>query len=995
MDENHKDSSNKIVLEKEKGKIISNLKIKKPIFSFVKKLLNIFSSFCNIFLSLRNKIKSCSSKCSILVQFPINLIPISIIMTIFIFMIHAYFYSYLYIYNFSKAFKDEFLDLYITKIEDLKSELTTIDVKETKINIEDQLFFQVYFKELALAGILNQTKKFFPSFSDNPGSTSLYSRLNNIKKTNANFEIREDLAKRLIDRKENYKLVNFLKIYYYMFPHIWYSSLVTKTLINQSFFIPYEIIDDREQDIETGEHFNIKGISYDYFFYFLFPKLDSEISTNNFATYDYLLNPSAESWETFNFHYLEDNFYYGNWFLDVDFDFRASTNNTEYDLLTNISFAHINKENDGDINKFFVTYSQQYIRQDNKDYIVNIVFIWNQISLRDENNDYTILIIKDNFTESLGDGNLTIRYSDNESYVVSISDTAEYTFSDIDFKFYHLNFYYKTHSLYNNGILMDCFHLDYFYNYSIIYSIVKKVDYDTKFYVTLYLYKSLFQNVEYTKVQRNKDQIFLYSFKKSDKIKQICEKIDFSSYKNYLFDSARIDCFNERTKKYYNKEKFIYTSLTNDTKTIDPIYPYCFCLPLYCLKNYENLDENLDNLEFVDEINLPNKCQNKFLMKENTTLNVEYSGNKKINDLIDISSNAIDYNHVKFIYMGLNQIPGYFLFVISQIKSTGEVYIHIYYKLITKIEITILVLIILFITSIISIIIIYMNMKKYSLIISHFKKQFEFYVFHSENEEESNSNKNNNNNDLNKNIKIKKYIKDEQSINFNNNDNALLDDLFLIFSQTYNVYRKDIEKLYSLKKYKSKNQVKLHIMKEKNELFKLLSFFCLYAPFFKLNLNFDYNMYEYSIIIKKYNNYIGQLENIDKKQIRLTKNILIELISAECMEDYGLITNFKFGYVKNIEADSKEYSIKYTMYENIKNDKNQKLKKLKVDNDIKNEQTKKLVLKGKNLLLDIFRNYFEADDYVNYNKLNIAFNFFLINSYYKYSKQIAQENISS
>ena len=83
------------------------------------------------------------------------------------------------------------------------------------------------------------------------------------------------------------------------------------------------------------------------------------------------------------------------------------------------------------------------------------------------------------------------------------------------------------------------------------------------------------------------------------------------------------------------------------------------------------------------------------------------------------------------------------------------------------------------------------------------------------------------------------------------------------------------------------------------------------------------------------------------------------------------------------------------MYENIKNDKNQKLKKLKVDNDIKNEQTKKLVLKGKNLLLGIFRNYFEADDYVNYNKLNIAFNFFLINSYYKYSKQIAQENISS
>ena len=82
------------------------------------------------------------------------------------------------------------------------------------------------------------------------------------------------------------------------------------------------------------------------------------------------------------------------------------------------------------------------------------------------------------------------------------------------------------------------------------------------------------------------------------------------------------------------------------------------------------------------------------------------------------------------------------------------------------------------------------------------------------------------------------------------------------------------------------------------------------------------------------------------------------------------------------------------MFEKIANNKNQKLKNLKNEKDIKNEQIKKLVLKEKNVLLDIFKYSFEEDDYLNYNKINVAFNFFLINSYYKYSK-IALKNANS
>ena len=151
----------------------------------------------------------------------------------------------------------------------------------------------------------------------------------------------------------------------------------------------------------------------------------------------------------------------------------------------------------------------------------------------------------------------------------------------------------------------------------------------------------------------------------------------------------------------------------NDSNTIEPIYPYCSCLPLYCLKNYEKLDEDLEKFEFSDKINLPNKCQNKFTSYETHLSNSHYHGSNKILQYIDSSVTSIDYDYVKFIVLDLNQMPGYFFLMISQIETTGESYIHSYYKLVTKIEIILLVLIMTIIMSILSIIIIYISLKKY------------------------------------------------------------------------------------------------------------------------------------------------------------------------------------------------------------------------------------------------------------------------------------------
>ena len=911
-------------------------------------------------------------------------------MIFLIFFIHYYFYSDLYVFNFSKAFKDEFLDLYITNIDDLKADLTSIVIKETKIDIENQLFFQVYFRELVSVGLMNESKNFLPSFSDYPGSTSLFSKLNNFNKVDANFNIPEDFAKNKMEDRIYDKLGNLAKIYYFMFPHIWYANVLKNTLINQSFFLAYEFEELGIFDWWIYEDKIINAI-FNEFLFFRIPKISEEFNiTNNFVPNNLRLNPYVE-YEEYTNYYPVDNFIpEENLFKSVDYTFRSSINiaDNECNHFTNISFGHLNQESDGEINKTFISYGQQYIKYDNRYFIIHIVFYYNQTEIKDTDIDYTILIAQDNFTGILPQENTTIRCSDNFSYISTVSDLTEYSLSDLDYTFFHLGLKDVFNNFCMNGILFDAFNLEYLSNYSRFYSFSKKREFDLKYYVTLYLYNSLFQNIEYTKVTKNKDEIFLYNFKQKDKIKQISEKIDFDSYRNFLSDSG-IDCFNERTKKYYYKEKFLYLSLENETNTIDPIYPYCGCLPLYCIKNYENLEENFDNLEFADEINLPNKCQNKFLNYDTPNTNYENSENNKIINLLNISSDEIDYDYIKFISLELSQLPGYLLFIISQIKSTGEVYIHTYYKKITKIEIIILVLFILLIASLLCIIIIYINAKKYSKIISDFKNKFEFYVFHSENEDDTHlySDKN-----LGKYKSIKEYKKEEDvTIYFKIIENNLLDELFLIFSKTYNVCRKDIEKLYSSKNYKSKNQMKLDMMKERNELFELLSSFSFFAPIFKLNLNFDYNMYEYSIIIKKYNNYVEQLENIDKKQIRLTKNILIELISSECIGDYGLITNFNFGYITNIKAESKKNSIKYTIFENIKNAND-----IKVDNNNnKNGYIKKLILKRKNVLLDIFKNKFEGDDYLNYNKLNSAVNFFLVNSYYKYTKQIALEKIIS
>ena len=179
--------------------------------------------------------------------------------------------------------------------------------------------------------------------------------------------------------------------------------------------------------------------------------------------------------------------------------------------------------------------------------------------------------------------------------------------------------------------------------------------------------------------------------------------------------------------------------------------------------------------------------------------------------------------------------------------------------------------------------------------------------------------------------------------------------------------------------------------------------FSLYAPYFRLNISLEYNMYKYSKIIKKYDQYLEQVGSYDKEKAKLTKNILYELISTENLSDYGLVMNLNFKYISNINAENKENSIKNALFKNVINKIKGKDEEYEDDdfniNDIffilkdgDESNNIKLVLKKKNELMEIFKNKFESDDFLNFHKIESAFNFFLINSYYKYLRQISLED---
>ena len=330
MNDNHQEDFTKLKSNKTLETNTSKSK-----FEFIKKIINIFTFIHSIIKWVINKIHNILSGWTILTQTTIILMPFSLICIYLIFSLHYNFYKNLFIFNFQKGLKEELIDHYITEMDDLHAELDSFVVKENYFDIENQLFFAVYYKELSSIGLLkNSSKKTFPNI--NRHSDTMYSVLDNYLHKNGFsedvFTISPKFAKAYVDDREGDSIGEFAKLYYYMLPIISYGAFQMKVFINQTFFIGYEFTINN----------NYRNISNNSLF-FILPRGSNFNGENNFIPYNELLNPLVNNSHFVRTELINNSFYKENWFMKQDNLFRESVNDS-HNGYSDISFAHLNHE---------------------------------------------------------------------------------------------------------------------------------------------------------------------------------------------------------------------------------------------------------------------------------------------------------------------------------------------------------------------------------------------------------------------------------------------------------------------------------------------------------------------------------------------------------------------------------------------------------------------------------------------------------------------------
>ena len=294
------------------------------------------------------------------------MIPISIFFFFLIFYLHLKYYDQLFLFNYYKGAKIEFLDKYITDIEDLSSELETFIIKESYFDLENVLFFDIYFRELTSLGLLdNSSGIIFPEIHNK--SEKMYNELDDFYKSiNVNniYSVPEDQANIYID-KRNDSLKELAKIYFYMLPTINYGAYFNGVNIYKTYLIAYEF----------NENYNIENNEL----YFSFPKSNINFNDNdhNFLIINGYLNPIISKDQFTQSKLINNTFYDQNFFIKLDYDFRISSNLKEkYSSFT--TFGHLNKESDNNIFKSLIIASLLNINKNNKHFVIEIIFYLEQ-----------------------------------------------------------------------------------------------------------------------------------------------------------------------------------------------------------------------------------------------------------------------------------------------------------------------------------------------------------------------------------------------------------------------------------------------------------------------------------------------------------------------------------------------------------------------------------------------------------------------------------------
>ena len=180
-----------------------------------------------------NSVINFFSKCSMLIHFLVILVPISVLFIFLIFFLHIKFYDELFRYNYYKGVKEEFLDGYITEIDDMQSTMEILIIKENYLDFENLLFFEVYYNELISLGLLDEPDYTFPGIAHD--SETLYQYYQN-DTDNLDYTIPKDEAEKYLDNR-NDSLKELAKIYYYMLPVINYGYKFMGVIINQTYLV--------------------------------------------------------------------------------------------------------------------------------------------------------------------------------------------------------------------------------------------------------------------------------------------------------------------------------------------------------------------------------------------------------------------------------------------------------------------------------------------------------------------------------------------------------------------------------------------------------------------------------------------------------------------------------------------------------------------------------------------------------------------------------------
>jgi hypothetical protein len=471
-----------------------------------------------------------------------------------------------------------------------------------------------------------------------------------------------------------------------------------------------------------------------------------------------------------------------------------------------------------------------------------------------------------------------------------------------------------------------------------------------------------------------------------------------------------VDCFDKNNLFYYS-----YVNGSSKDSVADLIsLPYCICLPLFCIKNLEqSFDSN--NIQFVEQIKLPEKCQNKMLFYENKIYNESEDNDTLFYEDKHKLQNQLEDEHMMFgsKKYGISNEISYMIICIFNNKSLRNIlntFIIDVNKVCSVHEfISIFGIFILFMLSYILLLI---STNKVANSLEQYEKQQKQFIIKLENKyisgsKENNSSSENKNKDdffqVNKeddNSPLVKYenlltknLSDMKNV-FIINEYKLIDELFIIYCNYYKLSEESLLRSYFKKNKSNKSKIKFEIMQNSNELFNLFCLMSVYTPKFILNINIDFNFFNDTKFLNNFLKLIREESSSKlKEQIIPTKSIIYEFLSTEMVTDYGFITNLNYNYLTIINFRTKEKmnSIQNGIFKVIKkkgiklNDLGEEIMVNKFNHE---NEIIKLVYKNKSLIMKKIEEKFEQDDYLQLNKLEYTFNSFLINTCFNYLKRI-------